>query len=185
MYGEDGWCHSCGTPFSEQTGHLTLQGSGFPTASVFIPNWQFNAICLDAATAQNVAARFNVSMREVRKPRSGGTGVQQLIPSVGKEPWYDPEELGRVVLERHRQYSGNSIGATCSACGRWRWLPVVEGDAPIRPQALSGDTDLIASPETFGDGWSTHRHLAVRRALAETLVSANPRTFSIREVFQT
>src|SRR5260370_5519256 len=28
MYGETGWCHSCGTPLHEQSGSLTLQAGG-------------------------------------------------------------------------------------------------------------------------------------------------------------
>jgi len=183
MYGEDGWCHSCGTPSREQTGHLTLQGSGFPSAPVFVPNWQSNAICLDAATAEDVANRFNVVMREVHKPRTGGTGVQQLLPSITTEAWYDHEALSRAVIARHGEHNGGIAGATCSECSRWRWLPVNEWETAPQPGALVGPTDLISSPETFGDGWKTFRQLLLSRALAEALVAANPRTFSIREVF--
>lgn len=181
MFGEDGWCHSCGTPSRQQIGHLTLQGSGFPKAPVFIPNWQFNAICLDAPTAEDVASRFNVVMREVHKPRTGGTGVQQLLPSVTTDSWYDRDALSQVVLARHREYSGDTTGAACSECSRWRWLPVSEWDVAPLPEAIDGPTDFIGSPEMFGDGWKTFRHLLMRRALAETLVAANPRTFSVRE----
>jgi len=182
MYGEDGWCHSCGTPKHEQTGHLTLQGSGFPSAPVFIPNWQFNAICLDAATAAHVASRFNVNMLEVHKPRTSDTGVHQLLPSVTSEPWYDSDALRRVVTAQHRQHHGDTAGTTCSGCSRWRWLPVSEGSVAPAPDALVGPSDLIASPETFGDGWNTFRHLLLSRALGEALFAANRRTFSIREV---
>lgn len=182
MYGEDGWCHSCGTPNRDQTGHLTLQGSGFPSASAFIPNWQSNAICLDAAIAQEVANRFNVVMREVHKPRTGGTGVQQLLPSITTEAWYDREALRRAVVARHGDHNGDTPGATCSGCSRWRWLPLSEWEVAPQPSALDGPTDLIASPETFGDGWKTFRHMLLSRALGEALVAANPRTFSIREV---
>jgi hypothetical protein len=182
MYGEDGWCHSCGTPSREQTGHLTLQGSGFPSAPVFVPNWQFNAICLDAMTAADVASRFNVNMREVHKPRTGGTGVQQLLPDITSGAWYDPEALRRAVIAQHREHNGNSAGTTCSGCSRWRWLPLIEGVVAPSLDALASPTDLIASPETFGDGWSTFRHLLFARALGEVLVAANPRTFRIVKV---
>jgi hypothetical protein len=182
MYGEDGWCHSCGTPNREQTGHLTLQGSGFPSAPVLIPNWQFNAICLDAATAADVANRFNVVMREVHKPRTGGTGVEQLLPGVTDEPWYDSDALRQAVTARHREHNGDTLGATCAECSRWRWLPVNEWEVAPRPASLVGPTDLIASPETFGDGFRTFRHLLMSRALGEALVGANPRTFSTRQV---
>ena len=182
MYGTDGWCHSCGTPTREQTGHLTLQGSGFPSATVFIPNWQFNAICLSAATAEDVATRFNVVMREVHKPRTGGTGVQQLLPSITSEPWYDPEVLSRAVTARHGEHNGETTGATCSECSRWRWLPVNEWEVPQQPGALHGPTDLIGSPETFGDGRRTFHHVLVTRELGDALAAANPRTFSVRKV---
>ena len=182
MYGDDGWCHSCGSPTREQTGHLTLQGNGFPSAPVFIPNWQHNAICLDAATAADVASRFNVVMQEVHKPRTGGTGVQQLLPSITSEAWYDADAIRQAVIARHREYSGNTAGAVCSRCSRWRWLPMSEGAVAPRSASLVGATDLVASPETFGDGWKTFRHLLVTRALGEALVAANRRTLSIREV---
>lgn len=72
--------------------------------------------------------------------------------------------------------------ATCPECKRWRWLPVSEGEVAPRPEALDGQTDLIGSPETFGDGRNTLRHPLLRRAPAERMGAANPRTLSVYEV---
>jgi hypothetical protein len=180
MYGPHGWCHACGTPTAPQTGHLTLQGNGFPAAPVFVPHWQYDAVCLDAATAATVASGFRVAMREVHKPRTGGTGVQQLLPEVTGSDWYDPTDLAVAARDSHPH--DESVGSTCQECGHWRWLPLSPGQAPARLESIKADGDVIASPEIFGAGWKTFRHLLFRRPLAELLVAANPRTWSIREV---
>jgi hypothetical protein len=61
---------------------------------------------------------------------------------------------------------------------------------PLRKQQLPplldipglDDLDVAASPEWFGDGWQAFRQVLVRRELAQMLVEASPRDFSIREV---
>ena len=59
-----------------------------------------------------------------------------------------------------------------------------EGDLAADLGVLPDDSDLVASPEIFGDGWKTFRHLLFKRALADYLVSANPRVWSIVELPQ-
>ncbi|MFI7674979.1 hypothetical protein [Actinophytocola sp. NPDC049390] len=178
MYGPDGWCRSCGTPLRPQSGPLTIQGSKFPSASVWMPNWRFDVVCLAADVAREISGRFAVKLREVHKPRSGGTGVMQLIPSVTDEAWYDPAQLSVAVTARHEELNGESTGAHCPGCGRWKWLPILEGEAPIRAEALATTSAVIASPEVFGDGLQSFRHLLFRQPLAAALVRANPRTWS-------
>lgn len=182
MYGPDGWCRACGTPLAPQMGHLTIQGAGFPTARVWTPNWHFDAVCITADVAHEVRNRFSVQLRDVHKPRKGQTGVMQLLPEVSPIAWYDPADLASAVVARHERYSGAQSGATCTACQRWRWLPILVGEAPIRPDALDAETDVICSPEYFGDGCMSFRHVLFRTALADLLVQANPRTWSKIEI---
>lgn len=179
MFGAGGWCHQCGTPLRAQSGSLIIQGRKFPTANVWMPNWIFDAICVSADVATEISERFSIASREVHKPRQSVTGVVQLLPAVTEELWYDPDRLSTAVRARHREYDGDRVGTRCSACSRWKWLPVSEGEAPIQPSSLNAESDLIASPEVFGDGLSAFRHLLFRKPLAEILVAANPRTWSV------
>ncbi len=185
MYGPDGWCRSCGTPLRPQIGPLTMQGSKFPSADVWMPNWFFDVVCVAPDLARALSELFAVELREVHKPRTGGTGVMQLIPTVTDQAWYDPAHLSVAVKARHAKYSGDRTGARCTACGRWRWFPIAEGEAPIRAEALTAASAVIASPEVFGDGWQSFRHLLFRQPLAAALVAANPRVWSARPIAST
>jgi len=179
MFGSDGWCHSCGTALSVQSGPLTIQGSKFPTASLWMPNWQFDAICVAPELADGIRDRFSVELGEVHKPRGGATGVMQLLPAVTPEPWYEPRLLADAVHARHKANEGDRTGHRCDECDRWKWLPIGEGEVPIRSQALTTNDDVIASSEMFGDGFSSFRHLLFRRQLGEVLVAANRRSWSV------
>lgn len=180
-FGPDGWCRACGTPLHEQTGPLTIQGSKFPTADVWMPNWSFDVVCVSAAVAETVSAGYRVRLSAVHQPRTGSTGVKQLIPEVTSTNWYDAALLKAVIPGKHPH--DDAAGSTCPSCARWRWLPLLEGDVPIRSAALARvRSDVISSPEWFGSGWSSMRHLLFRRALAEVLVGANPKHWSIVEV---
>lgn len=179
MYGVDGWCRSCGTPLRDQCGPLIVQGSKFPTAAVWMPNWHFDTICLSAKVAAEVAQAFRVELGEVHKPRQGDTGVRQLLIRSTDNPWYARRHLTRVVRKRHREHDGRRTGSHCRACGRWKWLPALEGDIPVNPGALPSDSDVAASPETFGDGLMSFRHFLVSRPLAEHLVSRAPRNWDV------
>lgn len=182
MYGEDGWCHECGTPLRPQIGPLTIQGSGFPKAEVWIPNWRYDSVCVSGSLAEQLREHFDVQMRDVHKPRHGATGVQQLIPSISERPWYAKRALSKVVLGRHSKDGDRQTGSLCPACGNFKWLPVNEDEVTINPESLETDADVVASCELFGAGKRSFRHVLFRRDLAELLVEANPRTFSIREV---
>lgn len=61
-------------------------------------------------------------------------------------------------------------------------MPILEAEAPIQVDSLVTDSDLIASPEVFGDGLQSFRHLLFRRVLGELLVSASPRSWDLVEV---
>lgn len=182
MYGEDGWCHECGTPLRTQNGPLTIQGSGFPGAEVWIPNWRYDAVCVSKRIAELLQQRFDVHLRDVHKPRGGATGVQQLMPSISEHPWYEKRALSQAVLKRHSKYGIKRTGSTCPACNNFKWFPVDEQDVAIKPDALDANALLVASSERFGDGKKSFRLLLFRRDLADVLVDANPRTFSTKEV---
>ena len=182
MYGDDGWCRGCGTPLADQSGALVMQGSKFPTAEVWMPNWRFDVVGVSERVADDISTRFDVEMRAVHKPRTGPTGAQQLLPALTAEPWHREDELGAAVLLRHTKHSGNRTGSTCETCGRWKWLPISEHEASISRNAIDGGADLIASPETFGDGLKSFRHLLFRRPLGEVLVAACPRNWTLVEV---
>jgi len=59
---------------------------------------------------------------------------------------------------------------------------VSETDVPIFGSAVVSPSDVISSPETFGDGLSSFRHVLFRRPLGETLVGASPRNWDLIEV---
>jgi hypothetical protein len=182
MYGASGWCRACGTPRHEQTGRLTIQGSTFPKAQVWMPNWRFDAVCVSAAIAEQLEGKFAVQLRPVEKPRVGETGAVQLLPAPTTQAWHRDEDLTRAVLARQSRFDGDRTGARCATCGVWRWLPVEESDVPTLALSLESSEDLIASPEWFGDGFKSFHHLAVRRPLAEFLQAASPRNWDIREL---
>lgn len=182
-YGSSGWCHECGTPTQEQTGALTIQGSKFPTSPVWMPNWMYDVVCVDAAIATEIIRGFEVQLGDIHKPRTGATGAMQIIPSVTANEWHDPAELAEAVIARHGDSNGDRTGNRCGACETWKWLPVGEDEASVRLSALEGASgDVVASPETFGDGLVSFTHLLFRRALGELLVAAHSRHWSLVEV---
>ncbi len=159
-----------------------MQGRKFPTAAVWMPNWRFDVVCISADLVPEVESRFRVRLGEVATPRSGPTGAKQLRPAATSRPWYRPEDLVKAVLARHARYEGDRTGARCARCARWRWLPVSEHETPVLRSALDSDEDVIASPEVFGDGMRSFRHLLFRSELAELLVAAAPRMWTRTEI---
>jgi len=178
MYGETGWCHSCGVPQLPQGGSLVLQRRSLTCTGVWLPNWQFDAICLDAEVATAVRARFGVELRPVAWPRTPlGEAYQIVAPTVGSS-WFDPEMLRERTIARHGR-----DGARCPVCGTWRWLPLTPAMLPpLDFEPALGDVDVAASPEWFGDGCSARRQILVSRGLAELLASSSPRDLAIQEL---
>ena len=188
MFGEDGWCHSCGIQNRPQCGSLELQARGFGTVvGAWVPNWLFDVYCLERSLAERiVAAGFEVRLLPIAwHGESPGDAVQIVVPTSG-DTWFDPDELRATLLAEHP-----SAGAMCDDCGTWRWMPL--GFEPIPPMytlglpALRitpplGDVDIAASPEWFGDGMKSFRKILFRRELAEMLAAASPRDFKVGEV---
>jgi hypothetical protein len=176
MFGPDGWCRSCGVPQHRQTGSLMIQGSKFPTGSVWMPNWHFDVVCLSGEVAHEVRSNFRVHLLPVRKPR-GDTGVVQIVAPTTANRWYAEAELAERATRLHPE-----PGKRCAVCGVWRWLPIPDEELPPARVETSWSTlDVVASPESFGDGWSAFRDLLFRRSLAQALVAASPRVWSIVE----
>lgn len=175
MFGEEGWCRSCGVPKHGQTGALVLQRKALTVVGAWVPYWQWNAICLERSVAEEAATRFDLELRVVEWPKTPpGEAMQIVVPTIG-DAWFDPGELREKLIAKH-----GTAGATCSECGTWRWMPLGFGLLPpLRVKPGLGNADIAASPEWFGDGWNAFREVVVRRELAEFLVAASPRDFRI------
>lgn len=179
MFGEDGWCRSCGVPQRPQCGQLVLQRKGFASVEgAWVPNWQFDALCLEQSLADEVAGRFSIDLLAIAwHGTSPGAASQIVVPSVG-DSWFDADELRDAAVARH-----GTAGATCAECGVWRWMPLAFGTLPpLRVRPPLGDIAIAASPERFGDGCDSYRQILVRRELAELLAAASPRDFTLQEV---
>ena len=177
MYGENGWCRSCGMPLGEQSGPLVLRRKGMRVEGAWLPYGQYDAICLERALAEEVADRFRVHLMPVRWRGSGEEAMQIVAPSVGSE-WWDPNELRRRTVQRH-----GVAGDSCAECGRWRWNPLSFGELPqmLDVPELRGH-DIAASPEWFGSGWNCFRQVVMRRDLAELIAAASPRDFYVLDI---
>lgn len=179
MFGEGSWCRSCGVPQREQRGSLILQRMGLaqPTGA-WVPNWQFDAICLERSLGDEATARFDLEVREVEWHGSPpGEAVQIVVPSVS-ERWFDPDELRKTAVDQH-----GAAGAACSDCGTWRRMPMAFDVLPrLQVHPGLGDIDVAASPEWFGDGWLAFRQVLLRRELAELIASHSPGDFRVHEV---
>ena len=179
MFGEDGWCRSCGVPKGPQIGSIVLQRKGLKIVDgAWVPNWQFDAICMEQRLADDIASQFAVDLRPVEwHGEPPGAASQIVAPSVG-EAWFDAEELREAAITQH-----GTAGATCAECGVWRWMPLSFGTLPpLRIDAPLDKSDVAASPEWFGDGWNSYRQVLVRRELAQLLATASPRDSRINEV---
>jgi hypothetical protein len=186
MFGEKGWCHSCGVPRHDQTGNMVLQAKGFSVAGAWMPNWQFDAICLERELAERIADDFRVELRDVDwHGTPPGQAKQIVVPTVG-DVWFNPDQLQDRLVAEH-----GTAGARCAECGVWRWMPLAFSPVPplgdeVLPPLLEivglDDFDVAASPEWFGDGWKAFRQILVRRELARIIVDASPRDFRIQEV---
>lgn len=180
MFGADGWCPSCGVPRNVQTGSLVLQGKGIKPIGAWIPNWQFDAICLADDLAVQVDRLFKLDLRNVLFKGSNLDCAKQIVvPSVGKN-WFDKDELREKAKKQH-----GIAGRSCPECGLWRWMPLGFDTLPpirnlSRPELE--EVDIAASPEWFGDGWKAFRQIVVRRELAELIVKASPLDFRIQEL---
>ncbi|MBB5789407.1 hypothetical protein [Jiangella mangrovi] len=181
MYGADGWCRGCGVSLREQTGSIVLRSKGLTGAQgAWIPYWRTNVLCMQRSLGEDLAGRFGLRLRPVVWPRQApGEAVQVLMPVVG-ERWFDPDELRRRTHLRHGR-----DGVACPTCGTWRWLPLrLVEQPPVHVGPELAAAPIAASPEWFGDGWSSFHKLLMVRELAELIQRASPRDFTVEEVPQ-
>jgi hypothetical protein len=174
MYGSEGWCRSCGVPQGDQTGSIVLRAKSFPrVAGCWVPNWQFDAYCLEAGIAKDAAHRFGIGLRDIEwRGTPGGSACQVVIPPAAVA-WFDPNDLERIIEPIHGAASNR-----CDECGVGRWLPVGMDVLPSPPSALiAGEPAVIVSKEWFGDGKQSFRKFLWRRDVAEFLVESSPRDF--------
>jgi hypothetical protein len=179
MYGEDGWCPDCGVPRHAQCGSLVLQRKGFDRCEGgWVPNWQFDVICLEQSLANRLAEDFNLDLRKVAWNSSPlGEATQLVVPTIG-DAWFDMTELRSAAIARH-----GTDGARCAGCGVWRWMPLsFDFLPPVRATPALGEVVIAASPEWFGDGWKAFRQILVRRDLAELIAQASPKDFVVKSV---
>src|SRR5690349_13839246 len=101
MFGEGGWCHSCGVPRRPQAGPLVLERKGMTVRGAWVPNWNFDAICVEQSVALEVSCRFDVETRAVDwHPSSPGDAAQIVVPTIGTS-WFDEAELRDAAVACH------------------------------------------------------------------------------------
>lgn len=179
MFGEDGWCRSCGVPQHEQSGSIILQRRGLAAiAGGWVPNWQFDVYCLEKGLAARAAEAFGVGLRPVEWVKRPPGEARQVVIRSTAEPWFNPSELAERISHVHGEAS-----KTCEVCGVTRWLPVGLDILPRPPAtAVVGAPAVIACPEWFGVGKRSFRQILWRRDLADFLLAASPRDFKIQDL---
>ncbi|MFZ9396221.1 MAG: hypothetical protein ACO25F_09205 [Erythrobacter sp.] len=179
LFGENGWCRTCGTPFAEQSGMLVLQARELGcVAGAWVPNWLFDVVCLEEGLAARLERQFGVETREILTPRGKRVPARQLVIPATPEPWYQPDALVNVLEARH-----GLAGERCDQCTTWRWRPLDESLLP--PPRISercGSIHAIASPERFGVGLRSFRQLLFSRPLALAILASGRTDFVLLEL---
>jgi hypothetical protein len=112
-------------PARSQCGDVVLQRRDFAEVQgAWVPNWQFDIICLAAAVAEAVAT-FDVDLRELQWPPAAPGVAFQVVASAFGEAWFDPDQLRAAASARH-----GVPGAQCEDCGVWRWTPLGPMELP-------------------------------------------------------
>lgn len=178
MFGEDGWCRACGVPRRSQSGSIVLQRNGLTVSGGWVPNWQFDVYCLVLPLADEAAERFGVDLHRVMSPNGGELEARQIVIESSPVAWFDPADLTRLITSIHGEAS-----KTCPECGVTRWMPVSMDILPKPAMAVFEDApSVVASPEWFGDGWRSYRQILWRRDVADFLLAASPRDFTLDEL---
>ena len=127
MYGEDGWCRSCGAPKRPQRGSLVLQKRGIgPVEGAWVPNWRFDAFCLGSTVVEGARqAGFTLPVLPVEWHGPSPGDAMQIVPPVIGERWFDVDELRKLTTAKH-----GAAGARCDECGVWRWYPLLSEEMP-------------------------------------------------------
>lgn len=178
MFGEDGWCHTCGVPKHPQTGPIVLQRKGLKVEGGWVPNWQFDVYCLAASLANDATSRFNLQLRQVETPDTGALDAGQVVIASSSTDWFDAADLTRLIAPIHGEAS-----ESCAVCGVTRWMPVGMDVLPQPAEEIfDGSPPVVASPEWFGAGKQSFQQILWRRDVAEFLLDASPKDFKIQEL---
>ncbi len=178
MYGEDGWCHTCGVPKRAQTGPIVLQRKGLKIEGAWVPNWQFDVYCLAPAIADAASERFGIGLRPIASVTEPIIDASQVAIDSTAEPWFDLADLNRLIASIHGHAS-----ETCSECGVTRWMPVGMDVLPGPPDSVMAEQPaVVASPEWFGAGKQSFRQILWRRDVADFLLASSPKDFKLQEV---
>lgn len=178
MYGEDGWCRTCGLPKHSQSGSIVLQRKGLKLEGAWVPNWQFDVYCAVQLLAEEARERFHVDLRPVASVGSGRLDASQIVVESTSHPWFNPDDLDRLIKPIH-----GVSAETCATCATTRWMPVGMDVLPPPPdQALAAEPPVVASPEWFGAGMRSFRQILWRRDVADFLVKNSPKDFKTQEL---
>lgn len=180
MYGDQGWCPSCGVPIGARSGPLALQKKGLPKPEgVWRPYWHDDVICLESRLAEEAERRFALQHRPVTWPRGVPSNISEVIIPVVGESWYEAEKLCQRALKHY----GKPVGNRCRECEPWKWMPLAAYTASqLHGEASTYMGPIMASPEWFGDGFAAFRHVLLRRDVALFLESHGRRDFRIEEL---
>lgn len=177
MFGEAGWCPSCGIPRHAQTGSIVLQQRGLRVEGAWVPNWQFDVICVAEEVADDAKELFNLEWLDVAWVKHGDLAKQIRFETYGDE-WFSPGELKASAESLHGR-----AGSRCQVCGKWKWMPLEFGTLPrLAIDLTNASYEALASPEWFGDGMMAYRQLLLSERFADFLVSASPKDFGIKLV---
>lgn len=178
MFGESGWCRSCGVPKHPQTGSIVLQQKGLKIEGGWVPNWQFDVYCLAQPLALEARERFKVQLMPVASVSGPNLEASQIFIPSSTTPWFDRSELTRLIAPIHGEAS-----ETCGECDVTRWMPVGMDVLPMPPADVFIDQPaVIASPEWFGAGKQSFRQILWRPDIAQFLVASSPKDFKIQKV---
>lgn len=141
MYGEEGWCHSCGVPKHPQSGSIVLQRKGLKVEGAWVPNWQFDAYCMEQSVADAVQKQFGVELRPVASVGQSWLNASQALIESSPGPWFNPDDLERVIAPIH----GHAF-ETCPDCGVKRWMPVGMDVLPAPVDSILEAGPVVAAP---------------------------------------
>lgn len=177
MFGDDGWCRSCGMPLREQCGPLTMRRAGMARPEgAWVPNWRFDALCVSSELS-TLLETYDLDLRPIAWASGGDAPASQVVLPTVQGTWFDPEELYERTVARH-----GIAGGDCAACGRWRWMPLPLAELPPFVGDREMEVDAAASPEWFGAGHQSYRRFMLRRNLAQLIADESPKDFVVVEI---
>lgn len=175
MYGEDGWCRGCGIPLVHQLGSIVLKRSSRDNfAGAWLPNWQFEAFCVDGKLGAELVGSYRVRTLPVGWRGSEGDAALQILADQDDAFYFDPGRLEAAAVEVHGE-----AGEKCGQCGKWKWNPVSLNRLPPAIIDRPVVRDVIIGRDWFGSGLNAFRRVLFSRRLGEWLASSSPRDLRV------